>query len=245
VSIAEKFEVIADAVYEKGLNDGNKSQYDEFWDGVQNFGSRTNYMSGFMAWGMEYIRPKYKIVFKQNTTYPQYYIFRACNKLKKIEKEYFDFTQFVPSHSASSTSCWYYTFGQCSNMEYFEDLGCQAGGYFRTWYMNQKLHTIEVMRCAENSQYDGPIRGCTSLRNLTIEGKIGTSFSASDSPLSVESVKSIMTALVNYKDTENEGKYTLTLNDECKTVMAQQGQLTEFGNKTYDAYIADIGWNLA
>ena len=56
-SIAEKFEVIADAVYEKGKEDEN----DRFWDDIQQKGNRNNYQSCFMQWGAKTITPKYKI----------------------------------------------------------------------------------------------------------------------------------------------------------------------------------------
>jgi hypothetical protein len=37
----------------------------------------------------------------------------------------------------------------------------------------------------------------------------------------------------------------LWLLDNTKTAMANLGAIAEFGGKTYDAYITDIGWNLA
>ena len=61
----------------------------------------------------------------------------------------------------------------------------------------------------------------------------------------VESMKSVITHLKDYSGTENAGKQTLTLKDTCKTLMAEQGEIEELDGKTYDAYIADIGWNLA
>ena len=40
MSIAEKFEVVADAAYEKG----RQAQYDEFWDVFQDYGNKCNIM---------------------------------------------------------------------------------------------------------------------------------------------------------------------------------------------------------
>ena len=57
-SIAEKFEVIADAVYEQG----QKSEYDKFWDDFQQNGTRTNYVSAFSAmWTSKTLKPKYPV----------------------------------------------------------------------------------------------------------------------------------------------------------------------------------------
>ena len=59
MSIAEKFEVIADEVYEKG----KKDEYDKFWDNFQNYGKRTNYSYAFQGHGFnnQNFYPKYDI----------------------------------------------------------------------------------------------------------------------------------------------------------------------------------------
>ena len=47
-----------DDVYEAG----KKAEYDEFWDGIQDYGNRTDYTQGFKNWkGVEAITPKYPI----------------------------------------------------------------------------------------------------------------------------------------------------------------------------------------
>ena len=61
----------------------------------------------------------------------------------------------------------------------------------------------------------------------------------------LESMKNIFEHLKNYAGTSNAGACTLTLKDTCKTAMAELGAIPEFGGKTYDAYLTDIGWNLA
>lgn len=58
MSIAEKFEIIADEVYDAG----KKAQYDAFWDSFQQNGERTDYRSAFGAmWTAETFKPKYPI----------------------------------------------------------------------------------------------------------------------------------------------------------------------------------------
>ena len=59
MSIAEKFEVIADEVYEKG----KKDEYDKFWDVYQTNGKRTGYDYGFSGYGFNFSNfyPKYDI----------------------------------------------------------------------------------------------------------------------------------------------------------------------------------------
>lgn len=62
MSIAEKFEVIADAVYEKGRRD----EYDKFWDVIQSKGNEVyyRYTFYFTGWTDEIYNPKYPIKFK-------------------------------------------------------------------------------------------------------------------------------------------------------------------------------------
>ncbi len=115
----------------------------------------------------------------------------------------------------------------------------------RLCYYCSNLVLIEKIVSAEGTLYGNSFFRCYKLADITFDGVIGTSISFSDSPLTVESIISVITHLKNYNETEKAGKYTLTLKDTCKTLMAAQGAIDEFGKKTYDAYIADIGWNLA
>lgn len=133
--------------------------------------------------------------------------------------------------------------GECTT---FPDYGMPAmKNYNSTFVSSPGFETIEVIRSAEDSNFEGTFGSCYNLKNITFEGVIGKSISFSYSPLTVESMKNIILHLKNYADTANAGVYTLTLKDTCKTAMANLGAIPEFNNKTYDAYITDIGWNLA
>lgn len=59
-----------DAVYDKGVTDGKKSQYDEFWDAFQQNGNRTNYRYAFynIMWNDITYNPKYPIVCSANSS---------------------------------------------------------------------------------------------------------------------------------------------------------------------------------
>ena len=47
--------------YSKGYADGQKSEYDRFWDAFQDYGNRTNYVNAFSGvyWNADTLRPKY------------------------------------------------------------------------------------------------------------------------------------------------------------------------------------------
>lgn len=208
MSIADKFEVIADAVYDKGVSDGKKSEYDEFWDAFQYNGERIDYTYAFQGWGAEYIRPKYKVIPKDGIV-PQlsvsgqvaryYNMVCGCPFLKKIEKEYFDLSQYYNelSYNTQSTYGNYYTFSNNPNLEEIEDVGMQPYSYYSTFAICPKLHTIEVIRSNENTWFSSTtFKYCLELQKIRIDGVIASDISFYQSPnLSKESIISIVTHL--------------------------------------------------
>ena len=232
MSIAEKLKTIAEneqRVYDSGYS---KAESD-MWDGIQDFGDRTNYEKAFEYWGAEYIRPKYKVV--PSSSSRNYYIFDNCLKLKKLEAKYFDFSAYKPDASASSTSSNYYTFSGCWELQEIEDIGIQAGGYYGTFNGCGKLHTIAVMRCVKEGTYSATFKNCFVLKNITIEGEIGNNISFQYSPLlTIESLRSIISALYDFVGNGETTTKTLTLHADAKA------RLTADDIKT----ITDKGWTL-
>lgn len=111
------------------------------------------------------------------------------------------------------------------------------------WSLVKRI--VELNVSEKTTNWAGAFDYAQALSDVTISGELSYSANFSSCPLAVESMKSIITHLKNYAGTESAGAYTLTLKDTCKTLMAEQGEIEELGGKTYDAYIADIGWNLA
>lgn len=80
MSIAEKFETIADAVYQKGYEDGaggNNGYYDTFWERYQNKNRVTSYAYAFYSsrWRDEIYNPKYDIIANNsNSVFNQSYV---------------------------------------------------------------------------------------------------------------------------------------------------------------------------
>ena len=48
--------------YQDGFEAGKQAEYDAFWNDIQDNGNRDEYSYGFLRWGSEYIRPKYKVI---------------------------------------------------------------------------------------------------------------------------------------------------------------------------------------
>lgn len=149
---------------------GKQAQYDEIWDEIQGNGSRTGYLSAFVNWCNEYIRPKYKVV--PTAARSLYGTFESCPNLKKLEADYFDFSQ-VPYGTAQNQSA-SYTFYSCINLEEIEDIGLPASySYVYTFAICEKLRTIAKITVDKNTIFNSTFHKCYELVNLTIEGTIG------------------------------------------------------------------------
>lgn len=139
------------------------------WDVIQANGTRNAYQYAFIYWDTEYIKPKYKVV---PTAGHCGQIFYSNKKLKKVEAEYFDFSQVpIPSYASNGDS---YTFQFCSELEEIEDIGLLGYFYTGTFHGCSKLHTIAVLRSNEKTTFtSNPFHSCSSLVNINILGTIG------------------------------------------------------------------------
>ena len=213
------------AVYEAGV----KSEYDRFWDEIQRNGDRTYYEYGFCSWGVEYIRPKYKVI----PTSRILYLFASNPLLKVVEKDYFDLSQVTISPTQQTYGL-YATFRQCSNLETIEDIGIPSGYLYDTFRYCRKLHTIEVLRIDSDAKIQSTTFGeCVNLQNLTIEGTIGQNgFKVSESPkLTHDSLMSIINALQD-KTTDTSGTSwvcTLGATNLAKLTDAEKAIATQKG----------------
>lgn len=222
---------------------GKEKEWSDFWEGYQWGGTRTNYTYAFYYWeGTEYIRPKYKVV----PTSTLYNMFAVCRNLKKIEAEYFDLSQANVTSATNSTGL-NNVFYACRSLEEIEDIGLKAGGYNMTFNGCNALRKIAKLRATEDCQFISVFTTCTSLADITFEGVIGQNISFSHSPLTVESMKGIITHLKNYAGTDSEGTYTLTLKDTCKTALQDDTETVELDGVSYTYFelITAKGWNLA
>jgi hypothetical protein len=177
-----------------GTDTGGKSYYDEFWDNFQNYGQRDDYNSAFTQSSYEYIRPKHKIAPTEaggaNNT------FLYARKLKKIEAEYFDFSQMAYGTYAGAS--FNYTFCSCDALKEVEDIGLPpTWGYTYTFSWSYSIHTIAKITVDENTRFDNTFQGCLGLINLTMAGTIGQNgFNVQwSTKLSKASIISIINAL--------------------------------------------------
>lgn len=255
MSVNEKMTAIADAIrgktgktkllslddMAKGISEVYDSGKNELWNIVQCNGTRENYSQAFRYWECDEVIPKYKVVPSRSP------LMFGNNSIVRINKELFDLSNSYVEATASA-SAGYGLCAGCTKLKVFPDIGLQAGCYISTFEECDALETIEVLRSKEDSLYNASsFKRCKSLKNIVIEGVIGKDISFSYSPLTEESMKSIITHLKNYAGTGNAGNYTLTLKDECKRKLQENTQTVELDGEVYTYFelIAVKGWNLA
>lgn len=256
MSIADKLATIAENTtavyrsgYEAGTNEGYHSGVAEgemlasvaFWDAFTNVGLRTFYEYAFRQSGFVTIQPPQVITPVDSRSLS---MFHDCKQLQRIEAGYFDLSRVTASASAT-TAGHYNTFYGCSVLEEIEDIGLPAGGYYMSFAYCKRLHTIAVLRVNEDTKFNGAFRECDALKNITIDGTIaqdGLSFNWS--PLTAESLKSVIMHLKDLTGTANEHKFTIQFSSDSWDVLDAL-HATAPGGVTWREYVQNVlKWNI-
>ena len=261
MSVKEKMTAIADNIREKtstaepltlddmasGVNEvyeaGKKIEYDNFWDNYQIRGTRTNYNNGFYGagWNENNFYPKYDI---RPTGNYSTYIFAAVDKLRIDLEKRLNACGVVLDFSQITQSDHEFYLAKFTKLPVLDFSGCKSMTQTFDYCAMKQIQLI--LSDSGETTFSSVFRRCSNLTEVSIErGVVGKSISFTDSPLNVISAIDIITHLKNYTGTDKAGEYTLTFNDATKTALQEAGAIDELGGKTYDAYIADKGWNLA
>lgn len=177
MSIAEKFEIIADEVFEKG----KEKEWNDFWDVFQSNGTRTDYAATFKGayWNNNTFKPKHTMTptnadsMFHSTTITDGELLRGKVDFSKDTSGYSIFfnskIQTLPFLDFSSVSSLNSTFGYCVNLTEIETLKLNDGG--------------------TTSFSTGCFNSTINLQKLIIQGTIGQNISLATSPkLTVESI---------------------------------------------------------
>ena len=235
-SIAKNFEIIADAVYEKG----KKYEYDKFWDANQDNGSRTYYAGGYRGnsgWTKDNFYPKYDIKPVGNASQ----IFYAW---EYVAKHNIDLAQRLEdcgvildtSQATNLQSAFNYTkFTRIPTVDITGTTIANEGLFGNNW---GTLVTIDKIIMNENNLISKTwFSNCSGLINLTIEGKIGQNdFNVKDcKKLTKESLLSILKALsLNLTETK-----TITFSTVHQSIIETDPDCKPY----YDAAKA-AGWSI-
>lgn len=247
MSIAEKLTLIAEN-QQKVYDAGKTAEWNEFWDKFQINGKRSYYNYAFRGygWGGDNFYPKYDLIVKGDATQMFYAwadynteLFNLKARLQERDvtldtsganriRQMFSITNFTHIPALDFTNC---------------------SGQAQTYHQNvfngsKKLKTIDSITVNEGNYFDGWFSNCSSLVDITFVGTIGKSISFQYSPLlTADSLTSIITALANYKGTDNEGVYQITLNATSIALLDEQ-EVT-IGGVAWQDYVDNKGWSLA
>ena len=223
MSIAEKLTAVAEneqKVYDAGRAKAER----DFWDVVQQSGSRTNYDRAFRYWDTEAIVPKHKVTATGAVTY----LFCDCANLKTIDRQHFDFSNMQPTFVKNEDA--YAMFCRCGKLEYMPDLGLPPCSVSWMFAYCEKLRTIEILRVSENTIFTDAFAGCYALENITIEGTVGNDIYLGRSDhLTHDSLMSIINALKDYSGTSTTKTLTIGTTNQAKLTDAEKAIATQKG----------------
>lgn len=209
MSLAEKL-AFAEENVPKVYEAGRKSEYDAFWDSYQENGNRTHYDTAFAGngWTNENFKPKYDIK-------PQraMYLFRAT----KISGDVADILEKL-GVIMDFSNCTYAIelFSNCFNIT---RLGIIDGSKFvqttSAFAFCGTLTTIDKIISSESTPWHSTtFSGCEKLENVIFEGVIGKNgLDLHESPLSHESIMSIITCLQDKTADTSGTVWTVTLGE--------------------------------
>jgi hypothetical protein len=229
MSVNEKMTTITDAIRDKtgsteklGLDEmaeaipevydaGKQAQYDKFWNSYMNNLNGSWAQKGAFAgsgWNDNTFNP--------NKSYNPW-SGKICEMFFK-DSRISDLAGILKRNGIvfNFSGCIYFdSFAQSSTIAYFPALDMSSAERFQyTFTSCANMVSIEkwIISSKGNQVFTDTFGGCTSLKNIVIEGVIGNSISFYASPLSKESITSVVNAL----STTATGK-TLTLKKSAVT----------------------------
>jgi hypothetical protein len=224
--------------YAEGYEAGKQAGYDSFWDAYQQNGKRRSYQNGFAGegWTDQTFRPKYDIVttthytanamFRNTSVTDLAAILQACGVTLDISKAWYVTDIFRDAYGVTHIPPL-----DLTNAQQF-DYGC-----FFCW----ALHTVDCITANEACTWTGAFRECNVLTNITFDGVIGRDIHFQWSPLSVDSMKSVITHLKNYTDTTDVNTQTVKFTDDCWAAL-EADSVAPDGNTWRDYVETTLGW---
>jgi len=243
MNTAQKLTAIAEnqqKVYDKGRD----AQWSDFWDKYQEKGTKSQYLYAFAghSWTDETFKPKHNI----SPSYSCQYMFtysRITNLSEILDRQ----GVTMNLSRANSVLCAFQYCDKLTNIPEINLSGIKNNTNANMLFDGAtSLETVEklVFSGADGIQYYNAFKSCNSLKNVVFAGVVTRSINCQDSPLTNDSIKSLILCLKNYKNTSAEGAYTITLKELCKTALEAEGATSPHGN-LWTEYVSDLGWVLA
>lgn len=219
VKIGENEQLVANANAELeealySTSEGGKSWYDAFWDAYQQNGTRTAYGYAFHDWHSDCFKPKYDLK-PTRADYMFYDCFELTKKTQSLKHILEDCGAMLDTSNCTNFSYMFY-------YAWINEVGIidatAASSVNNIFNYANRLVTVEKLILKEDGSQtaSGAFAGATQLKNIRIEGVIGTPFDFRNCPLSKESIMSVVNALsssvtgqiVTFNKTTKEAAFT-------------------------------------
>ncbi len=210
MTIAEKLTTIAEnqqKVYEAGA----KSEYDKFWDELQENGNREDYRYFFasLAWNDITFRPKYdmKPLFAEG-------MFWGCHvtDLRSILEQRgitIDFSECMWFKNMLAFT---------STITHMPTINVSSAGWCDSIFDGaSRLKSASFVGIQKYLSWDSAFYNCTSLTDITFEGEIGNHINIRFSPLKKASIISLINALSTTVTNKSVNLNKIIVNSAFKT----------------------------
>ena len=239
MSVAEKLNAVAENI-PKVYDSGKKSEYNAFWNEFV-FEGR-NQFSG-PGWNQKTFRPNRDFYVQQGTFY--YHNWQGTPYDLAAHLETLGVKMMMGSNARKEgfRVAWFtrlpvLDFSQRSGS--FENTFCSAN--------SSPLVTIDKIILPPEgavTSFSGAFTECSKLKNIIFEGVIDKSINFSASPLSVESIKNIVSCLKDFTGS-SEYSYTLTIKSSAFASLETEGATAEYNGEvcTWSELVDNKKWNL-
>ena len=177
-----------------GYDAGKQAEYDRFWDAYQANGKRGSYQYGFCSFNDETFKPKYDIRLSAGYTGTYAFYGGGVNNLAEtLEKQ----GVVLDTSMSGYLQAMFYNFKTTRlpviDCTHAADYNASAGMQYT--FRNCSAETIDKLILTEKQKYSSTFTDCKNLKNIVIEGLIGNNIDFGQSPLSKDSITSIVNAL--------------------------------------------------
>lgn len=226
--------------FDNGKQAGIQSEYDRFWDAYQQNGQRSNYDYAFVnpGWNDETFKPKYDIVFGNAYCRNAFWQCKITDLAGILRKQNVSLDTSGAQYMANIVGG-----SAVTRVPAISTLGAAATGANSLFSYCGQLVEVEKLILPDSGAViiANSFDQCSKLTTITFEGVIGHDINFQWSPLSVDSMKSVITHLKNYGGTADAGTKTVKFTDACWTALEADGTAPD-GNTWRDYVETTLGW---
>ena len=136
-------------------------------------------------------------------------------------------------------------FESCTELTEIGELNTTSATTLRSvFYACYSLETLPTLDLTNATDTEWMFSGCRELQKVKLVGSLNCDLDIHwSTKLTAESAKSIMLALTNFTDTENEYMYSLTFSSATWDMLNAEGSTAPTGETWFDYVINTLKWN--